>query len=87
MTDDRKGGPMVRGSQGPAIGEPGYISIEQATREQLERNRAYEARPDVIDRRKREAEAAAAHEAEKLAKRKKAPPNTDYPWLKPDWKW
>ena len=79
-------GPMVPGSQEARPGEPGYISIEEATRRQLERNRAYELLPSTIEKRERAAADAARTEADKIAKSKaKITSLGDYPWLKPDW--
>lgn len=79
-------GPMVPGPQDARPGEPGYISVEEATRLQLERNRAYELLPSTIEKRERAAADAARIEADKIAKGKaKVTSSTDYPWLKPDW--
>jgi hypothetical protein len=71
----------------PRPGDPNYVSVEEATRRQLAFNLAYEARPEIIEKRARDRESEARLEAEKNAKRKrpKLIQSTDYPWLKPDW--
>ena len=68
-------------------GDPGYVSIEEATRRELARKAEFEARPEIIARRKREAEQDAEIAARKAAAKGKAVLSTDYPWLKPGWEW
>jgi hypothetical protein len=67
--------------------DPGYVSIEEATRRELARKAEFEARPEIIARRKREAQQDAEIAARKAATKGKSIPTTDYPWLKPGWEW
>lgn len=76
------GGPMVPGSPTSSPGDPNYISLAESTRRHMERMAEYEARPDVIERRRQHAEYLARVAADKAAARKQPPPNTDYPWLR-----
>jgi hypothetical protein len=68
-------------------GDPGYISVEEATRHQLAFNAAWEARPEVIAKKLADAEARQRKDLERNARRErpKLIQTTDYPWLKPDW--
>ena len=75
----------THGILGPS--DPGYVSIEEATRRALARKLEFEARPEIIARRRREAQQDAEIAARKAAARGKALPSTDYPWLKPGWEW
>lgn len=68
-------------------GDPGYVSIEEATRRELERRAEYEARPEVRAKRKQDAEVDARRAAERDAARGRRVVSTDYPWLKEGWEW
>jgi hypothetical protein len=70
-------------------GEPGYVPIDEFVRRELARRAAFEALPSTIAKRAIEREVAARLQAERDAgrKRKRFVQSTDYPWLKPDWKW
>jgi hypothetical protein len=68
-------------------GDPDYVSMDEHVRRQLAFNAEWEARPEVVAKRKADTECRARMLAEHNALRKR--PNfiqsTDYPWLKPDW--
>lgn len=65
------------------------VPIDIFVREELKRRAEYEALPSTIQRHQLEAEAAARRQTAKEAKRKRPrfQQTTDYPWLKPGWKW
>ena len=48
-------------------GNPGYVSIEEATRRELERREEYEARQEVRAKRRQDAEVEARRAAERAA--------------------
>lgn len=75
----------TRHSIGPD--DPAYVSVEKHTQLELLRRAEYDARPDVIAKRREDGEARARMELERNGKRKrpKLIQTTDYPWLKPDW--
>lgn len=70
-------------------GDPRYVSVEEHVRRELERRRVYEALPSTIEKRRIEREVAERRQAERDARRKrpKFVTSTDYPWLKPGWRW
>jgi hypothetical protein len=70
-------------------GDPRYVSVEESVRRHMARVAAYEALPEIIAKRRRDAEADARIAAAKAATRKRPEhqTTTDYPWLKPGWEW
>lgn len=67
----------------------GVVPIDLFVQEELKRRAAYEALPSTVRRHEIEGEAATLRQAARDARRKrpKFQQTTDYPWLKPDWKW
>jgi hypothetical protein len=63
------------------------MSRSKTTRRELERRAEYEARPEVRAKRKQDAEVDARRAAERAAAKGRLVTSTDYPWLKPGWKW
>lgn len=64
--------------------DPGYVSIEEATRRELERRAEYEARPEVRAKRKQDAEVDARRAAERAAATARRVVSTA-PWLREGW--
>lgn len=67
----------------------GAVPIDIFVQQELKRRADYEALPSTVRRHEIEAEAAALLQAKREAKRKRPrlQQTTDYPWLKPGWKW
>lgn len=73
----------------PQPGDPRYMDTDEMVRRELVRRAEYEALPSTIALRRIEAAVAVRKQAERDAKRKrpKHQTSTDYPWMKPGWKW
>jgi len=71
----------------PGPGDPNYVSMDEHVQRELAFNAAWEARPEVIAKRKADAESRArvAPDRKAKGKRPKLVHSTDCPWLKPDW--
>jgi hypothetical protein len=87
MPKERYGGADGAHSLDPRPGDPSYVTVEDATREILEQRRQYEATPHAQMLKAIAARREADKKAEREAKRKRPAQTTDYPWLKPGWKW